>query len=259
MSTGNNLALITGASGGIGLEFSRELAAKGYNLILVARSEDLLNDLAESLHEEFGVDVEIYAQDLGLPGAARKLTRTLGARTEQIEILVNNAGFGINGRFDKISEAQTEGMVWLNVNTLTELSRTVAPHMVRRGKGRIINIASVAAFQPCPNFAVYGATKAYVLSLSEAMNLEYKGTGVTVTAVCPGATDTKFHDVAGTTNVLAMKLMDSAAKVARVGLKAALQGKSTIVTGALNKGIPLASKLLPRQITGRTAQILFKR
>ncbi|MDX1668764.1 MAG: SDR family oxidoreductase [Limnobacter sp.] len=259
MNTGNTLALITGASGGIGLEFARDLAAKGCHLILVARSEHLLNELAESLHDEFGVDVEIYAQDLGLPGAARKLIRTLGARAEQIEILINNAGFGINGRFDKIPEAQSEGMVWLNVNTLTELSRSIAPHMVRRGKGNIINIASVAAFQPCPNFAVYGATKAYVLSLSEAMNLEYKGTGVSVTAVCPGATDTKFHEVAGTTNVLAMKLMDSAAKVARIGLKAALQGKSVVVTGALNKGIPLASKLLPRQITGRTAQILFKR
>lgn len=253
------LALVTGASSGIGLEMATDLAARGHDLILVARNESALNALAAKLHESHGVDVEIRAQDLAKPNAATALIQALGSRIENVDILVNNAGFGINGRFDQVDQTKSSAMVWLNVNTLTELSHHLTPHMVKRGYGKIINIASVAAFQPCPNFAVYGATKAYVLSLSEAMNIELRNTGVTVTAVCPGATDTGFHEVAGSTNALAMKLMDSAAKVARLGLNAAFAGRSTVVTGVLNKGIPLAAKLLPRAFTGRTAQLLFKR
>lgn len=259
MHANRPLALVTGASSGIGLEMAADLASRGHDLILVARSEQALIELASDLHEKHGVDVEIHVQDLGKPNAASTLVQALGSRIENVDILVNNAGFGINGRFDKIAPELSSSMVWLNVNTLTELSRLLVPHMVKRGYGKVVNIASVAAFQPCPNFAVYGATKAYVLSLSEAMNIELKGTGVSVTAVCPGATDTAFHKVAGTTNVLAMKLMDSAAKVARLGLAAAFAGRSSIVTGALNKGIPLAAKLLPRAVTGKTAQLLFKR
>lgn len=259
MTSKTPLALITGASSGIRLEMAKQLAASGSHLILVARNELALNALAKSLHEEFGIEVEVLPQDLAQPGAVNKLVRTLGARIQRVDLLINNAGFGINGRFDQIDEQKTAEMVWLNVNALTELSRAVAPYMVKQGSGRIINIASVAAYQPCPNFAVYGATKAYVLSLSEAMNMELKNKGVTVTAVCPGATDTNFHSVAGTTNALALKLMDSAGKVARLALAAAAQGKPSIVTGALNKGIPIAAKLLPRKVTGKTAQLLFKR
>lgn len=257
--TSNPLALITGASSGIGFEFAVQLAAQSYDLILVARSEDALNLLAEKLHADHGVEVEVCTADLSAPNAAQYLAKKLGSRFQQIDMLINNAGFGLNGRFDQIDAASTSKMVQLNVNTLTDLAHIAANAMVKRGGGKIINVASVAAFQPCPNFAVYGATKAYVLSLSEAMQLELASQGVTVTALCPGATDTAFHDVAGTSNVLAMKLMDSAAKVARLGLAAASVGKSRVVTGFLNKGIPVAARLLPTFVVGKTAQLLFKR
>lgn len=253
------LALITGASSGIGFEFAVQLAAQGYDMILVARNEDALNLLAEKLHSDHGVDVEVCTADLSAPKAAQALAKKIGARFQTVDLLINNAGFGLNGRFDQIDAEETGRMVQLNVNTLTDLAHLTARNMVKQGGGKIINVASVAAFQPCPNFAVYGATKAYVLSLSEAMHYELASQGVTVTALCPGATDTAFHTVAGTKNVLAMKLMDSAAKVARLGLAAADAGRSRVVTGFLNKGIPVAARLLPTFVVGKTAQLLFKR
>ncbi|MCQ8897566.1 SDR family oxidoreductase [Limnobacter humi] len=253
-------ALITGASSGIGLEMARQLAASQHHLILVARSEATLCDIASELHAQHGVNVEVYAMDLSKPGSARGLIHAIGeGGLERIDLLVNNAGFGIHERFNHISLEQTQAMMQLNMNTLCELTYALVPVMTRMGRGRIINLASVAAFQPCPNFAVYAATKAFVLSLSEALNLELQGTGVTVTAVCPGATNTRFHDVAGSSNALAMKLMDSADKVARLSLKAASAGKSVVITGLTNKPIPWASRLLPRSVVGRTAGFLFRR
>lgn len=253
-------ALITGASSGIGLEMAKQLAKDGNNLILVARSESLLNDIANELHQQHGVNVEVYAFDLSKPGSARALVNAIGeGGLERISLLVNNAGFGIHDKFDCISLEQTQAMMQLNMNTLCDLTHLLLPVMKRLGRGRIVNVASVAAFQACPNFAVYAATKAFVLSLSEALNAELDGTGVTVTALCPGATQTKFHDVAGSSNALAMKLMDSAEKVARIALRAAAAGKSVVITGLTNKPIPWAARLLPRGVVTKTAGLLFRR
>ncbi|HEY1057498.1 MAG TPA: SDR family oxidoreductase [Limnobacter sp.] len=253
-------ALITGASSGIGLEMARQLASRKHNLILVARNEQALCDLAEELHLAHGVNVEVYSFDLSKPGSAKALLNTIGeGGLERIDLFVNNAGFGIHDSFNNISLEKTQAMMQLNMNTLCELTHGMVPIMKRAGRGQIINVASVAAFQPCPNFAVYAATKAFVLSLSEALNLELQGTGVSVTALCPGATKTNFHEVAGSSNALAMKLMDSAAKVARIALKASAAGKSVVVTGLTNKPIPWASRLLPRSVVGKTAGFLFRR
>lgn len=253
-------ALITGASSGIGLEMAQQLAAQGYDLMLVARSRDALCDTAETLHREHGVQVDVFVQDLAQAGSAKALINAIGAGSlEKLTMLINNAGFGIHDAFDQIDLGTTQQMMQLNMNTLCELTHLVLPVLTKKGHGQIINIASVAAFQPCPNFAVYAATKAFVLSLSEALNLELAGTGVTVTAVCPGATKTNFHEIAGSTNALAMKLMDSAQKVARIALKSAKAGRSVVVTGLTNKPIPWASRLLPRYVVGKTAGLLFKR
>lgn len=259
MHSNRPLALVTGASSGIGMEMARGLAAQGYDLVLVARTTDPMMELAAHLHKQFSIDADIVGLDLATPGAAQALLHKLGARSQQIEVLVNNAGFGLRTRFEDMTLQDVTRMMQLNMGTLAELCALLTPQMVRKGRGRIINISSVAAFQACPYMALYGATKAFVLSLSEALNVELKGTGVTVTAVCPGATDTQFHRVAGTTNALALRLMDSAAKVACLALKAALAGRALVITGTLNKSIPWASRALPRHMVGRAAGLLFKK
>ena len=252
-------ALITGASSGIGLAIATQLAASHYNLILVARNNTALCALAEQLRSAHGVEVQVFAHDLSQSGAAQTLVQAIGDTLDRLEILVNNAGFGINGHFEKIPLEQTQSMMLLNMNTLAELTLLCLPGMLKNKKGQIINIASVAAFQACPNFAVYGASKAFVLSLSQALNIELAGTGVTITAVCPGATATNFHEVAGSTHSIGSKRMDSADKVAQLAIEAARAGKSCVITGATNKFIPWASRLLPRYAVAKIAQMLFKR
>lgn len=259
MSTKQQYALVTGASGGIGLEFAWQLARDGYHLILVARNESALNALAADIHAETGVNVEVYARDLARPNAAQALATDLGAGLKRVSLLVNNAGFGLHGQFHELPMDGVAQMMQLNMNTLTELTHLCLPHMMQAMHGEIINIASVASFQPCPNFAVYAATKAYVLSFSEALNIELASAGIKVTAVCPGSTDTNFHKVAGTSHLRAVQLMDSPKKVVQLSLKAVRAGRGSIVTGFSNKAIPLASRLLPRYLMGKTAQLLFKK
>ncbi len=247
MSTPSLCTLITGASSGIGEALARQLAAEGQTLVLVARRQDRLEALAAELRGP-SLRVEVLAADLEQAGAAPALLARVAELGLSVDTLINNAGFGLNAPVVEHDPARLQAMLTLNMLTLTELCHGVLPAMLVRRQGRILNIASVAAFQPCPRFAAYGASKAYVLSFSEALAAEVRGQGVTVTAVCPGATRTEFHDVSNNTGVFATKVMDSAEDVARQGLRALGQRRPAVVTGLLNKPLPLLVRLSPRRL-----------
>lgn len=243
------LALVTGASSGIGADLARELAKDGHDLVLVARSEDRLKSLAAEL-EGHGAAVTVRAQDLAKPGAAADLAGWLKQQGHAIDVLINNAGFGDAARFVEAEPQRLTDMMQLNMVTLTGLARALAPAMVARGKGRIMNVASTAAFQPGPEMAVYCATKAYVLSLSEALAFELTGSGVTVTCLCPGATHTGFAETAqagGNALFNAPNVLTSE-KVAREGYAAMQRGKRVAVIGTLNKLLAATAGMTPRAI-----------
>ena len=241
--------VITGASSGIGEALARQLAAQEkQTLVLVARREDKLVALAQELKAQHGLQVEVIGLDLQEAGAAQKLMDAVSGRGLSIDTLINNAGFGVNDPFADIPLERVQGMIQLNIVALTELCHAVLPGMRSRQQGRIMNIASVAAFQACPRFAVYGATKSYVLMFSEALAAEEHKNGIHVTAVCPGATRTEFHDVAGNNGTFAARFMDSAETVANSGINALNAGRAMIVTGALNKPLPFFIRLMPRAL-----------
>lgn len=238
------VALITGASAGLGVDFARQLSAQGHRLVLVARRLDRLEALAAELGNARAV-----ACDLSQPGAVAMLMADLAANDEIVETLVNNAGFGMWGRFFGLDARQQREMVDLNVGALTELTRAVAPGMVERKQGRILNLASTAAFQPGPRMAVYFATKAYVLSLTEALHEELKPHGISVSALCPGPTKTEFGDVAGFSgNGTFNRMSASSASVARIGLHGLARNKAVVIPGLLNKAGAQGHRLLPRSV-----------
>ncbi len=240
------LALITGASGGIGEAFARQLAALGKDLILVARSEDKLAVLAKELRAERGVAVHVVAAGLARPAAASALFEETERLGLEVDLLVNNAGFGKAGQFTELPfEAQAD-MVRLNVNAVMELARLYLPAMRRRKRGGVINLGSTASFQPVPNMAVYGATKAFVLSLSEALAQEVRGDGVTVMALCPGATATGFQATAGVWEQ-DRGAMPGPDEVVAQALRAFEQGRGYFVHGALNKITAVVARLAPRR------------
>jgi short-subunit dehydrogenase len=239
------VALITGASAGLGVEFARQLSAKGHRLVLVARRKDRL----ESLAKELG-NARAIALDLSKDGAAARLMADIAAAGEIIDLLVNNAGFGLYGRFAELDAGRQREMIDLNVGTLTDLCRAVAPAMIARGRGAILNVASTASFQAGPGMAVYFATKAYVLSFSEALHEELKPHGVKVSCLCPGPTSTEFGAVAGfKSNGLFDKATMTAAEVVRIGLKALDKDRAVAVTGRLNRVGAFATRLVPRAWT----------
>ncbi|MDE2482926.1 MAG: SDR family oxidoreductase [bacterium] len=238
-------ALVTGASGGLGLEFARLLAADGYDLMLVARSADRLEANARELHAAHGVTVETIAADLGRLDAAAELV----ARVPSCDVLVNNAGFASNGRFDTIAPERTREELLLDVVTLTELTRAYLPAMRARGAGRILNVASTAAFLPGPFMAVYYASKAYVLSFSQALAEELRGSGVTVTCLCPGATATGFVERAKMQESVLNRLpLADAASVARAGYRGMLRGRDLVIPGISNKLVAFSPKITPRRV-----------
>ena len=240
------LALVTGASGGMGAEFAKLLAAGGYDLALVARSGKKLDALGAEIRSSYGVAVTTIAQDLALVDAAD----TLGARVPRCDVLVNNAGFATNERFDRISEARIQEEIALDVLTLTRLTRKYLPGMLARGSGKILNVASTAGLLPGPFMAVYYASKAYVISFSQALAEELRGTGVTVTCFCPGATATGFADRAGTRDTLLFKLpLSNAAAMARAGLRGMLAGKDVVIPWPpSNWLVAMSARLLPRRL-----------
>lgn len=250
-------ALVTGASSGIGLELARLFAADGYDVVLVARRQEQLDTLANDLTARHGVRCEAIAADLGAPDAATNLVRLLEQRSLAIDILVNNAGSGALGPFARMDVDRARSMIQLNVTALTELTRLLVPGMVTLGRGRILNVASTAAFAPGPFMAVYYATKAYVVSFSEALGEELRGSGVTVTVLCPGPTRTEFQEMAGMDNARLFKsfvVMD-AAPVARAGYRGMMAGKRMVVPGIMNRVLPAVIRFSPRGMVVRVSKL----
>jgi hypothetical protein len=247
MSSTRPVALVTGASAGIGREFADILAREGHDLVLVARREPELTDLAAELKEKYGADSRVIVADLSKARAVQTIVKELGPQTE-VEILINNAGFGGHGKFWERNRDDDLRQIAVNVTALTELTRLLVPGMVERHRGRILNVASTAAFQPGPFMAVYYATKAYVLSFSEAISEELAGTGVTVTTLCPGVTVTEFQKVAGVEDVPLTKgpLSMSARSVAEAAYKGMSHGKRLVVPGVHNKVGVTSVRFSPR-------------
>src|SRR5580704_5746178 len=241
-------ALITGASGGIGYELAKIFARDHHNLILVARSADKLAQVAREL-QAHGVTVKIVALDLAASIAPKFLFDQLQSEKISVDILVNNAGFGVHGQFAEMPEAEILGQIDLNIRALTELTRLFLPPMIAKHSGRVMNVASTAGFQPGPLIAVYYATKAYVISFSEAIANELHGTGVTVTCFCPGATHTGFADRAGIEKSRLFQLgAMSAQKVARDGYRAMMRGRTLAISGAHNWLVAQSTRFAPRKM-----------
>ena len=243
------VTLVTGASAGLGAEFARQL--KGRRLVLVARRKELIEALAAELGNARAV-----AMDLAKPGAAARLLADVAKAGEQVEILVNNAGFGLRGLVAELDAARLREMIDLNIGTLTDLCRAVAPQMVARRSGGILNVASTAAFQPGPGMAVYFATKAFVLSFTEALHEELKPHGVKVTALCPGPTRTEFGSVAGFTSDRFDRLSMESGPVVEAGLKGLDRNRAIVITGTLNKIIAQSTRFAPRSVVRRIAGAL---
>jgi short-subunit dehydrogenase len=254
-------ALVTGASIGIGYELAKLFARDGYDLILVSRDKDKLDAVAAELEASHKCRVAVLAKDLTVPRAPDEIYEQLQQNSVDLDVLVNNAGVGGIGAFHKDDTQRWLDMIQLNVTSLVHLTRLVLPGMVERGRGRVLNVASTAAFQPGPFMATYYATKAFVLSFSEAIDTELKGTGVSVTTVCPGPTRTEFQRRAGMKESKLAKggvIMD-AATVARIGYDAMMKNKRTVVTGTKNRVAAFASsRVLPRSFVLNAVRYLNK-
>ena len=239
--TARPVTLVTGASAGLGAEFARQCHARGDSLALVARRRDRL----EALAAELG-GAQIFAFDLAEPGAPGRLLADVAGRGLRVETLINNAGFGLAGRFaDQPADRQRE-MIALNVAALTELCRLVLPAMLERRRGFLLNVASTAAFQAGPNSAVYYASKAYVLSLTEALHQEARGNGIHVTALCPGPTATEFFEVAGSAGGQLARLATDPVDVVQAGLAGLARNRAIVIPGLRNKLTAQANRVLPR-------------
>lgn len=245
--------LITGASAGIGYEFAKIFAAKKYNLVLVARSEDKLKQIAQELKELYQVKVKIIVKDLSLPHSATEILGELKKENIHIDILINNAGVGLQGFFAETSLKKELNMLQLNIVSLTELTKLLLPDMIKNKYGKILNVASVAAFFPGPCMAVYFASKAYILSFSQAINNELEGTGVSCTALCPGGTKTDFFKAGEMENsqlARNMKMADPAS-VAQEGYVGLMKNKPIVICGLYNKIQIFAIRFIPRFILTR--------
>lgn len=252
-STTRQTALITGASSGIGLALAKRFAIGGYSLILVARSEDKLKALQDELIKEHGIEAFVFSYDLIQPDATQKLFDAVQQQGLQVDVLVNNAGYGDYGEFVGSDWNKQQGMISLNVMATTHLTHLFLPGMVQRGSGRILNLSSTAAFQPGPLMSVYFATKAYILSFSEAIAAETAGTGVTVTVLCPGPTQSNFAETADMNKVAAIQNLSTdnfptAAEVADYGYQAMQKGQVVAVHGTLNKLLTFSNRLAPRAV-----------
>ncbi len=253
-------ALITGASMGIGAGFAKALAARGTHLLLVARSEEKLHALTSQLMKQHPIHAEVIVADLSRVGAARSVFEETRQRGLTVDILINNAGFGTYGEFNTLDAEREQQEISLNVATLVDLTHHFLPSMVERSQGAIINVASLAAFQPTPYMAVYGATKAFVLSFSEALWGEYHTKGVRILTLCPGETATEFFQVLGNGYDTPLGNTETPEKVAQVGLRALEQGRSLVVSGTRNALMSNASRFFPRELSVRLmAQISKQR
>lgn len=253
-SSARPLALVTGASSGIGAALARELARDGHDLVLAARRAAPLRALAEEL-EVHGATTTAISIDLSKAGAASDLAADVHARGLIVDTLVNAAGVGAHGRFDQADPVRVGEILQVNIVALTELTRLLLPAMVARGRGRVMLVSSTAAFQPGPQMAVYCATKAYVLSFGEAIAFELRNSGVGVTTLCPGATATEFAGVADAGGSTLFKgsasAVMSAEAVARIGYRGLKAGRRVVIAGGLNRIMAIASRLSPPSLTLR--------
>jgi short-subunit dehydrogenase len=250
------VALVTGASSGIGAALARELARHGHDLVLSARSVAPMEALAAELGG-LGAEAAIIPADLAEPGGVAALVEALGSR--EIDVLVNNAGLGAFGRFDKVDAARHAAILQVNIVALTELTQALLPAMLARKQGKVVLVASTASFIPCPNFAVYAATKAYVRSFGEALAEELRGSGVAVNVLCPGATATNFFDVAGNApTALQSARMMSADDVARAAWRGLARGERVTIAGMANRALAFAVTHAPHWLTLPAAARLTK-
>ena len=262
--------LITGASSGIGRAFAQKFAALGANLIITARSVERLTEVANHARDAFGCKVNVIGIDLSKASAASQLMMEIRKRQLSVDILVNNAGFGKWSEFLSVDATTYQQMLQLNINAVVELTQLVLPEMLAKGSGGIINVASTAAFVPVPYSAVYSATKAFVLSFSEALYGEYHSRGIQITALCPGGTETQFSDVARSIDRAEEKgpvlrpagtktaIMDSPEFVAEVGINAFSIGKPYVISGRKNYLTPLMARILPRKTVINAVGNMFK-
>lgn len=230
-------ALITGASGGIGYDLAELFAQNGYDLVLVARNEAKLRKLKTEWEKLYEIQIQVMAKDLALPAVPQEIFETVCFKNISVDVLVNNAGFGWKGNFAAMNSANALEMIQVNITALTQLTRLFLPDMLTRKSGKILNVASTAAFQPGPEMAMYYATKAFVLSFSEALSEEVKDRGVSVTTLCPGPTNTNFQERANMANTQLfhkMAVMDSKT-VAAMGYRGLMKGKRVVIPGIVNK------------------------
>lgn len=250
-SSPSSAALVTGASSGIGADIARSLARRSHNLLLVARREDRLKDLAAELERDHGVRVETIVCDLGEHAARPALLKRVAAIGLDVDVLVNNAGFGTAGLFQTLDAEREAEMVRVNCEALVALSGHFVPGMVERGFGAVLNVASTAGFQPLPTQATYSASKNFVLAFTDALAADLHGTGVTATALCPGPVRTEFLDVAGLgreAGVLPEFIWTSSPDVAEAGVRGLERGKRTVVAGEVNRLTALGGRYTPRPL-----------
>ena len=242
-------ALITGASAGLGTEFAEQLAARGADLVLVARREDRLRELSERLEAAHGIRATVIPLDLSRADAAATLRAALDERGIRVQTLVNNAGFGMKGAFVEADPGRIAEMVQVNVANLVSVTRELLPELVADGRGSLVNVASTAAYQPCPNMTVYGATKAFVLSFTEALAYETRESGLRVLALSPGATRTEFFDVVGTEDA-AVGRFQTPAQVVDLAVRELDRGRrASVVSGWANAVSAKLAGLMPRRLT----------
>lgn len=250
-------ALITGASSGIGAVFARALSERGMNVILVARSEAALHALAEDLSSACGVRAEVVCADLTKEGAASRIKEAVEQYGLRVDLLVNNAGFGTYDRFEDIEPARDHQQVMLNVSAVVDLAHAFLPEMAARGEGALINVGSMAAFQPMPYMTVYAASKAFVLSFSQGLWGEYRDRGIRVVALCPGQVETPFHDKMEH-DVPAAGVKVTPQQAAAAALRALEKGKSYVVPGAMNHVAAQSTRLLSRAFLARSVANMLR-
>ncbi len=248
--------LITGGSRGIGLELAKQFAAHGHDLILVARTRDALEAAAGILEGKHGIKVTVLVYDLADQQSPQRLFDAVTAEGMQVDVLVNNAGFGLGGEFAETDLSRELDMIQVNVASLVHLTKLFMQPMILRRRGRILNVGSIAGFQPGPLMSIYYATKAFILSFSQAIDEELRNTGVTVTCLCPGATATNFAERAGISNSVVFSLtgLADAEDVARYGYAATMRGQRLAIPGIKNKATVQAQRLIPRAIVTRLAR-----
>lgn len=252
-------ALVTGASAGIGAALARELAGGGAHLVLTARRQDRLASLAAELTAKHGIEAEVLSTDLAQPDAPEKIFAFTQAKNIGIDILVNNAGFGSYGEFAKSDLGWVLNMVQVNCSAVLHLTRLYLPPMIERERGYVLILASTASFQAVPFISAYAATKAFDLLFAEGLAEEARPYGVRVCALCPGSTESEFHDVANQSRlVAAMRNRETAEKVARVGLQALASGKSYVISGAVNYLTTHSQRLVPRRLVTRVTANMFR-